>query len=99
MTRERNSQHAMGQTPPPFTRAEFLTHACENITFLQLLLGIVPNGDQPPISFGSLKVVFSQVWGLCHNGYSSDISKEWVSSSFSSSIASLMSVFISVNTP
>ena len=32
------SPHAMGQTPP---RTEFLTHACENITFPQLLLRTV----------------------------------------------------------
>ena len=33
------SQHAMEQTPPPGT--EFLTHACENITFPQILLQAV----------------------------------------------------------
>ena len=32
-------QHAMGQTPPPPPLwTEFLTQACENITFPQLLL-------------------------------------------------------------
>ena len=36
--REGLSQHAMGQTPP---WKEFLTHACENIIFLQLLLRTV----------------------------------------------------------
>ena len=35
------SEHAMGQTLPLW--AEFLTHACENITFLQLLLWTVKN--------------------------------------------------------
>ena len=31
------SQHALRQTPPLWT--EFLTHACENITLLQLRYG------------------------------------------------------------
>ena len=34
------SQHPMGQTPPPLWTG-FLTHACENITFPQLLLRTV----------------------------------------------------------
>ena len=33
------SQHALRQTPPPLW-TEFLTHACENITFLQLCCGL-----------------------------------------------------------
>ena len=35
------SQHAMGQTPHRPLWTEFLTHACENITFPQLLLRTV----------------------------------------------------------
>ena len=39
------SEQAMGQRPPFWT--EFLTHACENITFPQLLLRTIITGCMP----------------------------------------------------
>ena len=53
------SQHAMGQTSPlPWT--EFLTHACENITFPQLLLRTVKI-KSPSRGLSSWRLVYKSV--------------------------------------